>query len=387
MGNSSLISELFNGPESALVWAILLISFVTGVIITWLIWRNKVKRLESEVANEKALALEHQAALTKAKEEIELKESDLKKAGLTNIKLRQDFEVVTQQKEDYMTEYAVAKDQVKDISLLNNAHKESIEDLQNQILGLKTKNNELSANTGNQSSANTNVEVYTLKTKLTKTNSELATALVAIKNLQEERDSLKKASENKPMAAAPTSNGVTAAPTKIIRRVVQQKAPETPVAKTPTAATPAAKTPTPESPKPVVTKKVATQKAVSTPKKVTPKKTTTPAKKVVAKKAPAKAAPKKRVAKKVEKERLRKVEGIGPKIEQLLHDNGILSFKQLSKSKSTKLKKILADAGSRYKMHDPTTWPEQAAMAAKGEWDKLKSYQDFLKGGVDTSKK
>jgi hypothetical protein len=32
-------------------------------------------------------------------------------------------------------------------------------------------------------------------------------------------------------------------------------------------------------------------------------------------------------------------------------------------------------------MHDPTTWPEQAKMAADGNWDELKTLQDNLKGG------
>ncbi len=202
MGNSSQISELLNGPEGSIAWAILLISFVIGVIVTWLIWRSKVNQLERQVANEKALALQHQTELSKAQEEIELKEGDLKKAGLANIKLRQDFEVISQQKEDYMTELSLVKDQVKDISNLNNQHKQNIEGLENQILGLKTKNNELTSATENKSSANTNVEVYTLKTKLTKTNSDLATAMVAIKNLEEERDALKKANESRMMAAA-----------------------------------------------------------------------------------------------------------------------------------------------------------------------------------------
>jgi hypothetical protein len=41
----------------------------------------------------------------------------------------------------------------------------------------------------------------------------------------------------------------------------------------------------------------------------------------------------------------------------------------------------LAAAGNRYKMHDPTTWPDQAKMADQGEWDKLKKWQDELEGG------
>ena len=45
------------------------------------------------------------------------------------------------------------------------------------------------------------------------------------------------------------------------------------------------------------------------------------------------------------------------------------------------LKEILEAAGSRYRMHDPTTWPEQSGIAATGEWDKLKAWQDELDGG------
>lgn len=30
---------------------------------------------------------------------------------------------------------------------------------------------------------------------------------------------------------------------------------------------------------------------------------------------------------------------------------------------------------------DPTSWPMQAELAANGEWDKLKEWQDNAKGG------
>jgi hypothetical protein len=35
----------------------------------------------------------------------------------------------------------------------------------------------------------------------------------------------------------------------------------------------------------------------------------------------------------------------------------------------------------RYKSHDPATWPEQAKLAAEGNWEELKKRQDELKGG------
>ena len=78
---------------------------------------------------------------------------------------------------------------------------------------------------------------------------------------------------------------------------------------------------------------------------------------------------------------LKKVEGIGPKIAELLTNAGIPTFAALSETTPDRIREILAEAGNRYKMHDPTTWPEQAKLAAAGEWDKLKKWQDDLDGG------
>lgn len=113
----------------------------------------------------------------------------------------------------------------------------------------------------------------------------------------------------------------------------------------------------------------------TTAKKATAKKTT--AKKVTAKKSTKKTATKKTAA-----DDLKKIEGIGPKIAQLLNDAGIVTFADLSKAKVKMLKEVLTNAGSRYKMHNPTTWPKQAKLAASGKWDALKKLQDELNGGV-----
>ncbi|MBL0182850.1 MAG: glycoside hydrolase family 13 [Chitinophagaceae bacterium] len=81
------------------------------------------------------------------------------------------------------------------------------------------------------------------------------------------------------------------------------------------------------------------------------------------------------------KDDLTKVEGIGKKIETLLNKSGISSYKQLSGSTAKKLKQILEDAGSKFSMHNPGTWPKQAKLAAKGKWDELAELQQELKGG------
>jgi predicted flap endonuclease-1-like 5' DNA nuclease len=81
-----------------------------------------------------------------------------------------------------------------------------------------------------------------------------------------------------------------------------------------------------------------------------------------------------------EPDNLKRVEGIGPKISQLLQDAGIMTFAQLATTEVSRLRQILADADLTA-LADPTTWPEQAKLAAEGDWTALTALQDALKGG------
>lgn len=78
---------------------------------------------------------------------------------------------------------------------------------------------------------------------------------------------------------------------------------------------------------------------------------------------------------------LKIVEGIGPKIEELLHKAGIKTWKSLAETAVDKIKEILDAAGPNYQIHDPGTWPKQAELADQGKWDELKKWQDELDAG------
>lgn len=132
-------------------------------------------------------------------------------------------------------------------------------------------------------------------------------------------------------------------------------------------------------PKAAPVEKVKATKEAKKPA-ASPKKEAVP-KASVKKETPAQVPSKKREAKTTKPDDFKKIEGIGPKIASLISEAGITTFKQLSKTKPEKISEILLAAGSRYKMHDPTTWPEQAAIATEGNWDELKTWQDKLKGG------
>jgi predicted flap endonuclease-1-like 5' DNA nuclease len=74
------------------------------------------------------------------------------------------------------------------------------------------------------------------------------------------------------------------------------------------------------------------------------------------------------------------IEGIGPKIAGILNNAGIMTFAALAAAKPEQLQEILKASGLRVPA-DPTTWPDQAALAATGKLDELQKLQDSLKGG------
>lgn len=78
---------------------------------------------------------------------------------------------------------------------------------------------------------------------------------------------------------------------------------------------------------------------------------------------------------------LKVIEGIGPKIEELFQNAGIRTWKALAEATVERCQQILNDAGDKYKMHKPETWPKQSEMAYLGNWNELKEWQDKLTGG------
>jgi len=78
---------------------------------------------------------------------------------------------------------------------------------------------------------------------------------------------------------------------------------------------------------------------------------------------------------------LKLVEGIGPKIEELLNADGIRTFAKLAATNPQHISALLDAAGARFQIHNPETWPQQAALARDGKWEELKVLQEKLTGG------
>jgi len=81
------------------------------------------------------------------------------------------------------------------------------------------------------------------------------------------------------------------------------------------------------------------------------------------------------------------LDGIGPKVSAVLRFAGITSFSRLASTDMDRIREILeAENPNLLRLTDPSTWPEQARMAADGDWEALSALQNDLKSARRTQK-
>ena len=76
------------------------------------------------------------------------------------------------------------------------------------------------------------------------------------------------------------------------------------------------------------------------------------------------------------------IEGIGPKMAQVLIDNGVTTFAQVAAAKVDDLTAMLKASGGRFSLASVATWAEQAALLRDGKMEEFKKLTDDLVGGV-----
>ncbi|CAG4991992.1 hypothetical protein DYBT9275_00870 [Dyadobacter sp. CECT 9275] len=78
---------------------------------------------------------------------------------------------------------------------------------------------------------------------------------------------------------------------------------------------------------------------------------------------------------------LKVIEGIGPKIEELLNKEGIYTYTKLADTSPIRITSILKNAGPRFQIQDPSSWPTQASLARFGKWEELQELKSKLIAG------
>ena len=75
------------------------------------------------------------------------------------------------------------------------------------------------------------------------------------------------------------------------------------------------------------------------------------------------------------------IEGIGPKVAELLRVEGMRTFAELAVAPISRIQGVLDRGGPNFRLAKPETWPEQSALAADNHWRALKALQDVLTAG------
>lgn len=77
------------------------------------------------------------------------------------------------------------------------------------------------------------------------------------------------------------------------------------------------------------------------------------------------------------------IEGIGPKIEDLLRAHGIDSLLKVACLGVDDLREILDRGGASFRFADPASWPQQATLASQNRWIDLKRLHNARIDGGD----
>lgn len=92
--------------------------------------------------------------------------------------------------------------------------------------------------------------------------------------------------------------------------------------------------------------------------------------------------PKKNIYAGLKPDNLQVVEGIGPKMNEILNNAGIQNWSDLGAKSTADIRAILDSVNAkRYRIIDPSSWPDQARLAAAGDFESLIKLQKNLTSG------
>lgn len=449
--NMENLFDSLSHQDSAFFLLSLIISFLIGFIAAWAMWRGAAKRHEAEAAKWKKQYNDITLELASVREKLDLSTADLAKAKREAEMAIEQASATQKEKMKWQKDLDQSLEETVRLNASNHSYQATIEDLNNQIIGLKTRAEEASDD-GKLKELQSSYEAAkerlgSLEAKVAQLTTENETLKAGIKKedenllnlLQSYNDSTnrlgsleeklsKLMAENSALKAELAESDASAAadmPSRNAEPIMASLNPADKEAITGGAITPSDATnevlaaigntiPTATADQKqdltqikgigsflekklnglgIYTYEQISRLDANLIEKLTAAIEFFPGRierddwvgQAVLLSAPLKkkATPK---AKSAKSEDLKVVEGIGPKIEQLLQEAGIKNLNDLATSTTEQLKEMLHNAGDHYRIHDPSTWPEQARLAAKGDLKKLKEYQDFLSAGKEPGK-
>ncbi|MEO1258460.1 MAG: hypothetical protein AAFZ15_06670 [Bacteroidota bacterium] len=399
----------FTSAESIYIMLVALGGFLIGFIVAWLLWRSKAKEFEAEAAKWKKSYDDLLLQYNEQKEELELKEADLVKAQREAKEAIEIAKSLEADKDRWQADLDAAIQDSVNARASVGSYQTTIEDLNNQIIGLKALNADLTAAAGSSNGDGNEealqIQINELETEKNSLQSQLELAQLELEKAKSDLAFAGSPREvvnngNDIFAAAPEKTDVDKGETTTLSAVAARDEVKAAIGTTIPVATEAEKDDLTRikgigsflekklNGLGIYTFEQISQFDANMIEQVTAAIEFFPGRIerddwVGQATALIGTVEEVKVPPGIKPDNLKIVEGIGPKIEKLLKDNGIADLLALSTAEEKRLREILFEAGSRYRIHDPTSWPGQAALAVAGKMDELTALQDRLKGGRD----
>lgn len=398
----------FLSPDSIFIMIVALGGFLIGFIVAWLLWSSRAKRYQQEAEQWKKNHADLLTQYNDLKEDLELKEADLVKAQRESKEAIEIAKSLEADKDKWQADLdAAIEDNVKAQASISS-YQATISDLDNQVIGLKVVNDELTAIASGSSSSdneNDNAALEARINELETSNNQLQAELELAQAFKagSSPDNVSDKEDQDIFAPAPEKTTIDKGESVTLTAVAAKDKVSAAIGKSIPAATMADKDDLTKIKgigsfleKKLNGLGIFTYEQISHfddkmindvtaaieffPGRIERDDWVGQAKQLM---AAAAEAPVVAAANAIKMDNLRIVEGIGPKIEKLLKDNDVPDLNTLADASEKRLREILFSAGSRYRIHDPTTWPKQASLAVNGEMEQLQELQDKLKGGRD----
>jgi len=388
--------------EGLFLWMCMLIAFLVGFIIAYLLRSGKVRRLKKELSEARQQLETNQTLLTSAQDQLKQRNAELQEESREKVDLMERLRIIEQEKDQQLHDVVALNQRLEEVQATNRTYSHTIDDLNNQIIGLKTQNEQLLESPQNfvdtqagPASVAPSREVAELRERLNTFETSLSRLSGENQVLRSDLAMLK----NQPVATPVVDEAVEVGDGELTlgndKTVLYDKIIVS------------------DRDKDVLTeiegigefleKKLNSIGVFSyedianwTPgriEEVTGQIGYIPGRiekdnwvgqaalllqKEMERSTSAATSPDTEGKTATD---LKIIEGIGPKIEEVLKDAGIADWSALAAAEPGRLKEILEDAGDQYRMHNPYTWPLQARLAAAGRWEEFNTYQEELKGG------
>ena len=407
--------DSINTKEGFYLWLFMLLSFLFGFLIALLLRWSRIRSLKKEIKALKVKEQNFDANLLEVQSKLNERNLELQEASREKVDLMDRLSEMDEEQQKHLSEVYEINQQVEGLQNTNRTYVATIDDLNNQIAALRSQNEQLTENTSktqaySDSSTLIDKEAYAKMqerlnsfeaslTKLSTENSQLRNDLQTIKKKDDVSSVVDVVIEEDPKLQ------IVSEKTVLYDKIVADDRHRDDLTKI-------------EGIGDFISKKLnsigvftyediaewnsnkieeitvaieylpgriqkddwvgqaAVLLAGSDHEATVAVKKRKPAKKT-------KSIKKAKPSKDIDGDDLKIIEGIGPKIAEVLNNADINNWATLAATEPGRLKEILEEAGGRFKMHTPYTWPLQARLAAAGRWDELKEYQKELKGGKE----